>query len=476
MHRTVHRVGTVGAALAVLLLSMATSAGARPSIVVLSPRPYQVLQRGANGRGAMDVNGIRRGFAGRVEVRWGTGAWHAVSCGGDGSFRVRLGGLSAGEGALVVRSARHHAIRCERTPVGVGDIYVVAGQSNASGRSSSRFSGSIAGLTATVFGNDYRWKPLRDPTDSPLGQVDVVSRDSYAGGSVWPLVAKELMRKEPVPVAFVPCAKGTTSIAMWQRDDRTPARSDTLYGSMLRRVRAVGGHIRAVLFWQGENNARNRTSHDSYEASLLHFAADVRGDVGVPIVVAQMGDYRHEWYTAASVDAIRLAQQDAWGTSNVVAGPVLYDVDLHGDVHFRRASDMVVAARRWAATIRSGILHRESATSPRLIGATYDGALTITIAADVGASSLAPGAVGGIVVRCQGVTVPLVGAIAGPTSITLTLSKPAAGPLTITLGSGRSAAGSQVPVEASAWQLPMIMFVDRAVADPVGATVSPAPG
>ena len=115
-------------------------------------------------------------------------------------------------------------------------------------------------LRAALFGNDDRWAELLDPVDRAAGQVDRVSADPGAGGSVWPLVATELMATEGVPVAFVPCAKIGTNIRRWTEDAAAPHARSTLYGSMLRRVRAVGGRVRAVLFWQGEVDARAGTS------------------------------------------------------------------------------------------------------------------------------------------------------------------------------------------------------------------------
>ena len=90
---------------------------------------------------------------------------------------------------------------------------MIAGQSNASGRSPNLFSYSSPTLRAAMFGNDDRWKDLRDPVDSAKGQVDGVSQDNCAGGSVWPDVATTLFARTGVPVAFVPCARTSTPIA-----------------------------------------------------------------------------------------------------------------------------------------------------------------------------------------------------------------------------------------------------------------------
>jgi len=372
---------------------------------------------------------------------------------------------AAGQKTLAVRSALSPSHAASVRFVGVGDIFVIAGQSNAVGRSDTLFKYRNPTLRAALFGNDYHWGDLRDPTDSARGQVDRVSADLAAGGSVWPGVATALMAAERVPVAFVPCAHGGTTIAAWQRDTAAPLSSGTLYGSMARRIAAVGGRVRAVLFWQGEADARQNTPGDAYEAALRQLAEDVRHDFGCQLVVAQMGDYCAERWLGASVDAIRLAQQDAWGHQGVVAGPVLYDIDLGDKVHFVAPAAIGTAARRWTASILRGVLKRSVARPPQLISAFYDGDRTITLRFDAAAVPLRSGTVDGIVVESQAGSVQREGELViPPDRVLLTLAAPAEGPLTVSLGSGRTAAGAAVPVEDSSWLLPCLMFVRWPVA------------
>ena len=137
---------------------------------------------------------------------------------------------------------------------------------------------------------------------------------------------------------------------------------------MVRRVRAAGGRVRAVLFWQGEADARDRMSSSAYAARLRTLARDVRRDVGAPLVVAQIGDFG-PLYPAAGVDNVRLAQSASWGRARIIAGPVLYDIDLGGLVHFDAADDVEAAAHRWAAAIIRGVLHGAADGSPRLLRA-----------------------------------------------------------------------------------------------------------
>jgi len=278
----------------VLVLSVAAGpAAAAPlgTITIETPQACQVLQRDDAGVADMVVAGSCSGFNGPVEVRWGSGPWQTVDCALDGSFRTVLPSQPAGQASLTVRSALFPDVATACENVSVGDIYVIAGQSNASGRSPTLFTCADPVLQPALFGNDDCWRRLADPVDSSVGQVDRVSADRDAGGSVWPLVAQYLMADERVPVAFVPCAHVGSRIDRWQRDPWTPQAPGTLYGSMLRRIKAVGGRVRAVLFWQGEADAACRTPRSTYAALLRRLGDDVQQDCGAPLVAAQIGDY-----------------------------------------------------------------------------------------------------------------------------------------------------------------------------------------
>jgi hypothetical protein len=425
---------------------------------VTSPSPYQVFQRGGDGLGGIVVRGVSRGLGGRVEASWGDdGLWTSGRV-KRGAFTLVLSGRSAGQATLYVRPLGDPAHTRTVPCVGIGDVFVIAGQSNASGRGTWGNHSDDPVLHAGLFGNDDRWKELRDPVDSSLRQVDKVSVDRLAAGSVWPLVATGLMAAEPVPVAFVPCAKSTTSIFRWLRDPLLPFARTTLYGSMVRRARAAGG-VRAVLFWQGEADARAEVPRERYAAALEQLGSEVRQDLEAPLVAAQIGDYDAR-YTAAGVNAIRLAQEDAWNRGSVLAGPVLYDVDLQGRVHFTQSWELQTAARRWTAAILAGVERRDVPRGPQLTAAAYDGWEQVELTFSAG-DELRPSVVGGLTLQTadgQPVSIQYA-AVTGADRVSLYLPTPFTEPLVVSLGDGREAAGQPVPVEASDWALPARPFV-----------------
>ena len=85
-------------------------------------------------------------------------------------------------------------------------------------------------------------------------------------------------------VGLIPCAKGSSSISDWQKTDSTNQRS-TLYGSCMTRMKMVSpanGTIRAVIFWQGGEDAETEKNALKWKERFATFVADLRADLGDP--------------------------------------------------------------------------------------------------------------------------------------------------------------------------------------------------
>ncbi len=475
----IHRIALGFSILAMLLtltapaISTAASSAPQPSpasrthtttrsIRVTTPRAYQVVQRGSSTKGTLRVVGTTTNLSGSIEASWRGGPWRTIAQVRWGRFAGQLSGQPAGQGTLRVRSATHRSITKSVRFVGIGDIFVIAGQSNAAGYGRCRSSYTCTTVRASLFGNDYHWHPLTDPTDSNVNQRDTVSRDSKPGGSAWPLVGTILATAhgDGVPIAFVPCARGASTIEDWRRT--TASGNTTLYSSMVKRVRAVGG-ARAVLFWQGESDALMNTSRAHYRKRAGAFCAAVRRDLRIPVVLGQIGDYS-DALPRIGIDNVRLAQEDLWrtATTNALAGPSLYDIDLAGDVHFLQGPQIAIAAQRWAAAIDAAIYKRGDGTGPVLTTATYDGALEVQLIFNDISLPLQPTdrELGGFTLTAGDAPLTITSArVTSVTTVTLTLAQPTTKPLAVSLGSFRSGAGAAVPRDSSPAALPARCFV-----------------
>lgn len=431
------------------------------ALLLTRPMTNQIRQRTAANTGSIEITGGYLGSPTAIEARWGDGAWQVVDAAPrDGAFRGVLANLPAGQRRLEVRFANQTTVDTAREHVGIGDVYVVAGQSNASGAAWNNQTWSHATLFPGIYGNDDQWHVLADPFDAAAGQVDTVSSDgNIVGGSVWPLVATRAMADLGVPVAFVPTSKRGSKISQWQRNVLSPFARTSLYGNMAAKIQAMGG-AKAVLFWQGESDAVDNVPGATYRSLLQRFAADVRTDFGLPVVVAQIGDVTN--VSPASLDAIRVAQGELWATGDVTPGPSLYDINLTDDgggdgVHFRSDADLATAATRWWAAMQQGLYGTGDGRGPRLASAVLNAARTeLTVRFTDATLPLEPASATGFTVRLGESVLPSrVGARVGTDTYLVRLVNPApVGPLTLSFGEGRTGTGAVVPVDSTAARLP----------------------
>jgi len=174
------------------------------------------------------------------------------------------------------------------------EIYILAGQSNMSGR------GALVELPAflnanrtRIFTNSWRWVTGYEPSDDPAGQLDQVSRDCAEDMASAAMSFADTMASLRVrsTIGLVPCAKGGSSISQWVKS----ASRDTLYGSMISRAKAASfyGEIKGLIWFQGEAEAMGGDRDIAgWSASFLRFAKDVREDLSAPnlkFVVTELG-------------------------------------------------------------------------------------------------------------------------------------------------------------------------------------------
>lgn len=233
------------------------------------------------------------------------------------------------------------------------DIFVIAGQSNASGRgTNNQVCIGSGGKKAYNYSNADTLSELADPVDNAIGQVDSVSLDSgSATGSVWPLLATQIIAETANNVLFVPTAHGGTSITEWlpgvDHEDRS-----THYGNMIYRARRAMayGTLKCVVWWQGETDAIANMAQATYNGHLDTLANAVMADLGVPLMPCKLQN------SSAIVDANELkinnAIGDAWTDNvNVADGPDFSDTGSDDDYHLQGDAKLLTAATRWFAAL-----------------------------------------------------------------------------------------------------------------------------
>ncbi len=237
-------------------------------------------------------------------------------------------------------------------------LFLLAGQSNMSGRGELDRHARPTTAPVYVFGNDYRWHRAIEPVDNGRNQIDRVSFDVVVGvgpalafGERWSELNPE------IPVGLIPCAMGGTSIADWQRQ----LDESTLYGSVLKRCRAASpqGTLQGVLFAQGESDA-TADRVDLWKAGFERWATDLRADLGrpdLPLVYAQLGDGRRTpdpaaWQRLSAIQAGIHLRDSAMVATN--------DLPLSDGIHFTAEASRELG-RRMADAMHA-------LTSPRFSG------------------------------------------------------------------------------------------------------------
>jgi hypothetical protein len=276
-------------------------------------------------------------------------------------------------------------------------------QSNGSGRGLiNQLYSSTAIPAAQMFGNDYVLKAVADPTDSNVGQVDSVSDDAAAAGSIWPLTLSRMLDYwssvgAPIPeVVFIPCAKGGTSITQWLPGADHLDRS-TLYGSALYRARQAGtgqpGVLTIVHRIQGETDAAAGMSQATFEGHLATLAPAVRADFGCDLVVSKF-PYCTSANANAGQAAIWAAIEAAWASDYIRPGADLSTVrvDSGDGLHMAGNLPISVAADKMVTTLQAacrkpvGIISEPNLIPTPDAVSAWAGNARVTSVADVAAS------------------------------------------------------------------------------------------
>ncbi len=364
----------------VLAMSVMRAAfAASPGLLLESPSNYQVVQRQTWSMGEVRVSG-RTPNPGTVRIRirgesvsgaFDSGMVKARSDGIDPRFSAVIPVPAGGWYEVTVRSgegpAPEEEVRIDH--VGVGEVFVGAGQSNSTNYGEER-QHPVSGRVATFDG--VSWRLADDPQPGTF--------DHSGGGSFWPSLGDALAERLRVPIGFAVTGAGATSVLQWQPRGSTIGIRPTAYGfvremgtnawqcdgvlfeHLARRIATLGPRgFRAVLWHQGESDANQphpvprRISGPEYTAALETLIQGQRTLAG----------WRMPWFVARvsyhvpddpGSGVIRDAQAEIWRRGIALEGP---DTDaLQGDfreangrgVHFS-AKGLRAHGRLWAEKI-----------------------------------------------------------------------------------------------------------------------------
>ncbi|MFC5405354.1 sialate O-acetylesterase [Cohnella soli] len=278
-------------------------------LIVKGPAAHRVYQREEHNKAAIPFELVSLQAMGIVEARVvaedSPSPWQYMGVSEGDTFIGTINSIEIGKYRLDFRVGGESALTyCSIEPVFVGDLWILAGQSNMEG------CGQLVDVDQpevgiSCFYMSDRWDVAHDPLCWPNESVDPVHwriaevdlplairqerRDRAKGAGLGIPFAKELRKHMNIPIGLIMCAHGGTSMAQWD-----PALADlagcSLYGAMLRKIKKLGGKVKGCLWYQGEGE----TFEDSaplYVERMKNWVANLRHDIGdpeLPFIYAQL--------------------------------------------------------------------------------------------------------------------------------------------------------------------------------------------
>ncbi|MDB5050605.1 MAG: hypothetical protein JWO30_3676 [Fibrobacteres bacterium] len=334
------------------------------------PGDWQVLQQDADGYARLRASGrwapkesmgLLGASGGTVElrlVREDSGApvsgdldWRGAATGADGGWNGELYPVPAGGpyrletrfnpkgnklGEWSLRGDTRHFL-------GVGDLWIIAGQSNASGYGRGPYDDAPE-LGLHMLRHNGTWALAAHPLSDATASVFPASRETYnTGHSPFLHFARALKRELGHPIALLPAALGGSPLEAWHPG------TGPLFANLKAMVAKAGGRVKGMIWYQGETDTEPGKAHDYLERFLASAAGwrEGLGHAELPILTVQLARYRSEKPGGEDREwsQVREAQrQAALRDARICVTPAL-DLPLDDTIHIGTSGNMTLGAR-----------------------------------------------------------------------------------------------------------------------------------
>lgn len=326
-----------------------TTLPAFSQITVSFPTSRIVFQRSQANKASFVVAGMyKQSIPDRIEAALTPlNAGQGTATGWQVLENAPVGGVFSGEISaeggwykLEVRLIRNGQVAetTEVDRVGVGEVFVVAGQSNARGIQNYGASGAIDDRVScfNYLNSNFEPNELPQPTFSHLNADSYIAPYGYSAWS-WGVLGDLLVKRLNVPILFYNAAlEGTTSRA-WRESLYGNASNPYVggfYGNQLpysqlrvtlREFASLTG-IRAILWHQGESDTGFNIPEDEIVSNLQQIIGQSRNDFGHNLswVVSRVSFSEN----GSSASVINAQNRVIGSVYNVFAGPATDNIQI----------------------------------------------------------------------------------------------------------------------------------------------------
>jgi hypothetical protein len=357
-------------------------------IIEKGPQPWAIIQQ-SNGKASIELAGVwhtnesvddAQAYARvvREDSAETVAEWTPATMTEGKSWNVRLtdvpaGGLYRIETCLRTNGNREleWALRGDMIHhVGVGDLWIIAGQSNAAGYGKGPVNDPPEpGIH--LFRNSNRWDLATHPFNDSTNTLHIENRETAnPGHSPFLAFARILKRETGYPIGLVQTALGGSPLLAWN-----PLEEGTLYRNMLNIVREAGGSAKGVVWYQGCSDCGPEQSA-TYAARFREMVEQWRKDLNDPVLpfatvqlnrctMAAMEEEDRAWGLVREQQ--RIAAREI---PHVTVVPAI-DCPLSDQIHNSPAGNLLIGERMARAALASVYGRELHAQAPEIGDARY---------------------------------------------------------------------------------------------------------
>lgn len=331
------------------------------ALQLLTPTSQHIFQRHGN-EGLVFIKGVfSGGKATQIEARvinerevfidWKSLLKPQIGVGEfQGYLTVPQGGWYELQVRLSSEDSVSQVVTCS---IGVGDVFLIAGQSNAGNWGSHKTSPTDGQVVAW---DGQHWALASDPQPLAMSDGSVL-------GSPWPSFGDALRPLTQVPIGIVSVPWGGTAVESWLPNSNDQRQLFLRIKNVLAQFENWGG-VRAILWHQGEADTYASTPSETYETRLKQVIMATFRETSFPIVwfVAEASYYptlfMKEKYLAAG-EAIVAAQRRVVDGKRVFKGAATDDLTglryrKYDFIHMN-ATGLEIHGKRWAEAVNAVI-------------------------------------------------------------------------------------------------------------------------